>query len=324
MTSVLLYWNHICVLHRQEKTFLEGLAQQLREDNIQLRVRYFGLGYPEHMSEYLARPDAVLPDLIVSADLEVFEDPLIFSKLQPELYPSADWVPLRQSPMLNAVQRGHCLLPFVSIPLVYYTREPEACAKTVLPDWHGLAFGGINNSAVKTVVKAVWEQWGQTAAAQLLETSLVTDMPIGAFQAVRQGQANTALVPSLYALRADGRETFLRVPREGPVLIPSYFCARTSVPEWAARRVAESILSRELCDFYAANGDLIVYPACTELHSRQEKAHALCPSAEWLGQLSREDFYQLYCAKLPSAVDFGGILAALSLGASKAKIEGSA
>ena len=263
MTSVLLYWNHICVLHRQEKAFLEGLAQRLRKDDIQLEVRYFGLGYPEHMSEYLARPDAVLPDLIVSADLEVFEDPLIFSKLQPELYPSADWVPLRQSPMLNAVQRGHCLLPFVSIPLVYYTREPEACAKTALPDWHGLSFGGINNSAVKTVVKAVWEQWGQTAAAQLLETSLVTDMPIGAFQAVRQGQADTALVPSLYALRADGRETFLRVPREGPVLIPSYFCARTSVPEWAARRVAESILSRELCDFYAANGDLIVYPACT-------------------------------------------------------------
>ena len=74
MTSVLLYWNHICVLHRQEKAFLEGLAQRLRKDDIQLEVRYFGLGYPEHMSEYLARPDAVLPDLIVSADLEVFED----------------------------------------------------------------------------------------------------------------------------------------------------------------------------------------------------------------------------------------------------------
>ena len=61
MTSILLYWNHICVLHRQEKAFLEGLAQRLREDDIQLEVRYFGLGYPEHMSEYLARPDASSP-----------------------------------------------------------------------------------------------------------------------------------------------------------------------------------------------------------------------------------------------------------------------
>ena len=304
MTSILLYWNHICVLHRQEKAFLEGLAQQLREDNIQLRVRYFGLGYPEHMSEYLARPDAILPDLIVSADLEVFEDLRIFSKFKSNLYPAADWVPLRQSPMLNAVQRGPCLLPFVSIPLVYYTREPEACAKTVLPDWHGLAFGGINNSAAKTVVKSVWERWGQVAAAKLLGESLVADMPIGAFQAVRQGQTSTALVPSLYALRADGRETFLHVPQEGPVLIPSYFCARTSVPEWAARRVAERILSRELCDFYAANGDLIVYPACTGRRSGQEADHALCPSAAWLEHLSHVDFYRLYCTKLPSAIEF--------------------
>ena len=304
MTHILLYWNHICVLHRQEKAFLEGLAQRLRGDGIRLEVRYFGLGYPEHMSEYLARPDAILPDLIVSADLEVFEDPRIFSKFKSNLYPAADWVPLRQSPMLNAVQRGPCLLPFVSIPLVYYTREPEACAKTSLPDWRGLAFGGINNSAAKTVVKSVWERWGQVAAAKLLEESLVADMPIGAFQAVRQGQASTALVPSLYALRADGRETFLRVPQEGPVLIPSYLCACASAPEWAARRVAERILSHELCDFYATNGDLIVYPACTGRRSGQEADHALCPSAAWLEHLSHVDFYRLYCAKLPSAIEF--------------------
>ena len=74
MTHILLYWNHICVLHRQEKAFLQELAGRLHREDIELEVRFFGLGYPEHMSEYLARPDAVLPDLIVSADLEVFED----------------------------------------------------------------------------------------------------------------------------------------------------------------------------------------------------------------------------------------------------------
>ena len=137
-----------------------------------------------------------------------------------------------------------------------------------------------------------------------IERSLVADMPIGAFQAVRQGQTSTALVPSLYALRADGRETFLRVPQEGPVLIPSYLCARASAPEWAARRVAERILSRELCDFYAANGDLIVYPACTGRRSGQEADYALCPSAAWLEHLSHVDFYRLYCTKLPSAIEF--------------------
>lgn len=88
MTHILLYWNHICVLHRQEKAFLQELAGRLHREDIELEVRFFGLGYPEHMSEYLARPDAVLPDLIVSADLEVFEDRAIFSKMEPELYPA--------------------------------------------------------------------------------------------------------------------------------------------------------------------------------------------------------------------------------------------
>ena len=216
MTHILLYWNHICVLHRQEKAFLQELAGRLHREDIELEVRFFGLGYPEHMSEYLARPDAVLPDLIVSADLEVFEDRAIFSKMEPELYPAADWVSLRESPALDAVRRGDKLLPAAAIPLVYYTRELGICEQMRLPDWDGLAFGGINNSAVKTVVKVVWETWGREAASGLLDRSFVTDMPIGAFQTVRQGQARTALVPSLYALRADGQSTFLRTPQEGP------------------------------------------------------------------------------------------------------------
>ena len=303
MTHILLYWNHVCVLHRQEKAFLQELAGRLRQEGIELEVRFFGLGYPEHMSEYLTRPEAVLPDLIVSADLEVFEDQAVFSKLEPELYPVADWVPLRESPALDAVRRGCKLLPVAAIPLVYYTREPGVCENMRLPDWEGLAFGGINNSAVKTVVKAVWEKWGRKTASDLLERSLVTDMPIGAFQAVRQGQTRSALVPSLYALRADEQSTFLRIPQEGPVLIPSYLCARTSALTWAARRVAEEILCRELCDFYVSNGDLILFPACTQLRSRQEVEQVCCPSAAWLDILTRDDFYSLYCDKLSTAAD---------------------
>ena len=44
MTNVLLYWNHICVLHNQEKAFLSRLAESLKAEEIALTVRYFGLG----------------------------------------------------------------------------------------------------------------------------------------------------------------------------------------------------------------------------------------------------------------------------------------
>ena len=141
MTNVLLYWNHICVLHNQEKAFLSRLAESLKAEDIALTVRYFGLGYPEHMSEYLAREDAVLPDLIVSADLEVFEDARLMEKLRPTLHQSRDFVPLADSAALSCCERGAALsccergaalLPILAIPLVYFTREPERAERTPL------------------------------------------------------------------------------------------------------------------------------------------------------------------------------------------------
>ena len=311
MISISLYWNHICVLHRQEKAFLEKLTERLIPEGIRLSVRYFGLGYPMHMSEYLAQPDAELPDLIVSADLEVFEDRRIFSRFSSSLFPVADWLPLRQSDALDAAMRDEHLLPFASIPLVYYTREPAFPETATLPETAGgfdpsffsLAFGGINNSAGKTIIKAIWEQYGKETAAAFLRSCLIADMPIGAYQSVRTGKARTALVPSLYAMRADGREAFLRLPSEGPLLVSSYFCARASVPEAAARRVAEALICPELCDFYADSGDLILHPACCIKHSRREAPHYFMPTSGFLRSLDPEEFYALYTKYIPSAHD---------------------
>lgn len=105
----------------------------------------------------------------------------------------------------------------------------------------------------------------------------MTDMPIGAFQAVRQKQAATALVPSLYALRADGQETFLQIPEEGPVLIPSYFCARTSIPQSIACRMAKEILCPNSAPSTQPMEIWIVYPEHTSQKSRQEYSGACCP-----------------------------------------------
>ena len=113
-----------------------------------------------------------------------------------------------QYSITRTVCRAPELLPVASIPLTYFTHTPESCRTKRLTEQTSLAFGGINNSAVKTVVKYIWEAYGKQAAENILSSSLVTDMPIGAYQAVRQQQANTALCPSLYGLRADEKETF--------------------------------------------------------------------------------------------------------------------
>ena len=53
MTTIRLYWNNICVLHRQELQFLNEIREELRKDNIDLDITCFGLGYGRHMSDYL-------------------------------------------------------------------------------------------------------------------------------------------------------------------------------------------------------------------------------------------------------------------------------
>ena len=82
MTTIRLYWNNICVLHRQELQFLNEIREELRKDNIDLDITCFGLGYGRHMSDYLREEDSVLPDLVVSTDLEVFEDERIWNRFR--------------------------------------------------------------------------------------------------------------------------------------------------------------------------------------------------------------------------------------------------
>lgn len=62
------------------------------------------------------------------------------------------------------------------------------------------------------------------------------------------------------------------MPQEGPVLIPSYLAARTSISRDLAQKLANRILCKALCEFYAQNGDLILFPACAETRSRRKAA----------------------------------------------------
>lgn len=301
MKKVSLYWNHICILHNYEKSFLQEVKQTLLQHDIELDVTYFGMGYPEHMSDYLYKQDAVLPDIIVSADLEVFEDSRIFSKLEANLYPCHDWVSFKESAALELVERSPYLLPFISIPLVYFTTNPVDCKNKKIYEINQLAFGGINNSAGKTVTKAVWNRYGKETAAHILQNSVVEDMPIGAFRQVKIGKAQTALVPSIYALRADDAETFMQIPQEGPLLVPSYLCVRNSIEKEVAVTVVNEIICQKLCEFYAEKGDLIVYPNFNVPSSQHENEIYFTVDSHWLEKLSPQEFYKLYGTYLSKA-----------------------
>lgn len=302
MRTVVLYWNHICVLHRFEKEYLERVRVSLAEVGIDLQITYFGLGYQHHLASYLNFDTCVLPDLIVSSDLEVFENARLSGKLA-ERYPCSAWIPLKSTPAVNAVRRRDDLLPFMIIPLVLYSSRP--CTGEPLPELaqsQRLSFGGIDNSAGKTVAKAVWERYGKQRAEQFMDQCLITDMPVQAFQNVRTGAAHSAIIPSFYALRADSRNGYHGVAGEGPLLLPSYFCARTTVSEQDARLVCAALMAEELLDFYVEGGDLIACPA----HASQSSTHELAPqvlavSQSFIDEIDDAEFYAAYRHALPQA-----------------------
>ena len=74
--------------------------------------------------------------------------------------------------------------------------------------------------------------------------------------------------------------------------------ARTSIARDLAQKLANRILCKALCEFYAQNGDLILFPACAETRSRQESSRYFVPRADWLQSYDPEAFEDCYACLL--------------------------
>ncbi len=124
----------------------------------------------------------------MSADLEVFEDARIFSKLEPVYIHVMIGFLSKDSTALELVERSPYLLPLYPFrwcilrPILMIVKQKK------MDEIHSLAFGGINNSAGKTVTKAIWNRYGKKLPNMFLRNSIVEDMPIGAFRQVKQGR----------------------------------------------------------------------------------------------------------------------------------------
>ncbi len=304
MKKVLMYWNHICILHNEEKKFLAKAKENLLKQDIDLQIQFFGLGYASHMSEYLAEKDSIIPDIIISADLEVFEHKSIYNKLG-KLHNVENWLKLKSDKIVEDLRRKETLLPFLAIPLVCFTNDLDHCKNKTLPEIannSGFAFGGINNSAGKTITKIAMEKYNVRTAQDLLEKSNISDMPIGAFQSVRMKQNKTAVVPSLYALRADGVNTHMTTLREGVFLLPSYFSCAKTIDEEVGGIVMAEIINESTCNMYSNNGNLIVCPDIkTEKRVESEINEYAVVSQEFLDSLDENEFYDLYTSNIKSA-----------------------
>ncbi|MCR4955538.1 MAG: hypothetical protein K6A30_02520 [Lachnospiraceae bacterium] len=311
MKKVLLYWSNICVLHKYEQSHLEKVKEKLLSEGIDLEIQYFGIGYPTRMSQALLDKEKPLPDLIVSTDLEVFENKEIYGRYCRELYPICNWYSTKKKENYRSLYVDEKLLPFIAIPMMVYTKDPsyKDISLEDLLDKH-VAFGGINNSGVKCVYKYIWERFGKEKASDFLSHSQICDMPIQGMQAVRTNAANLALIPSIYALRADMKNEFAFSLTEGNIVLPSFVAARNSLTETEAKTILNTILSPEFCNYFVTNGDLI---SCMDFAEENRfdsisKSTYLYPDNQWFYKVSPAEFYTSYCEIIPRAKDYSRII----------------
>lgn len=296
MVKVMLYWSNICVLNKGEVELLKKVQRELLLDDIALEIKFFGLGYPTHMSDYLREEDAVLPDIILTTDLEVFEDKRIFNKLKPTLIDCSKWYPTT----LKGIERFP-MLPYLAIPLLLFSKDKSNLSFKELKH-NKISFGGINNSAAKSVVKLMWELNGKEEAKELMRCATITPMPIGAFQNTRNGTSDVALIPSLFAL---SDPSFISSPlKEGIPCIPSYFAIRNTISENVAKKLIERLNGGDFIRLYEEQGKLLMAGRDKPSWFRSLNSDLLFLSEAFLSSLDPKEFYETYCYYIPSATNY--------------------
>lgn len=296
MVKVVLYWSNICVLNKGEVELLKKVQSGLLLDGIDFEIKFFGLGYPTHMSDYLREDNAILPDIILTTDLEVFEDRRVFEKLKPTLIDCSKWY----SNTLKGAERSY-LLPYLAIPVLLFSKDKKNLSFKELKH-NRPAFGGINNSAAKSVVKLMWERYGKDEAEALMESATITPMPIGAFQSTRNGMSDVALIPSLFAL---SDSSFVSSPlKEGIPGIPSYFAVRNTISEDIAKKLIERLNKDDFISFYEEKGKLLMASREKPSWFKSMNSDLLFLSESFISHLDPEEFYDTYCHYIPSALSY--------------------
>lgn len=302
MKEITLYWSNICILHKFELNALEHATKLLHKKGISLVIKHFGIGYPMRMAEYMAQDNAILPDIIISTDLEVFENNAIFSKFKDNLYPLQQHFKIKKVFQNQPVNRLDTLLPFLIIPLVFASNQEikrDLSIEEIVSKKIPTCFGGMANSGSKSVIKAIWSHYGIDALQDFLETSTITNMPIQAFQSIRTHMHSLALVPSIYAETGTGQGLNLAYPADGAIALPSYIAARNTVPLNDIKTVLETLLTIDFCNYFVDAGKLV---CCLDIAkesalSAEQDYRFLYPTNDWLEQTPQtalEKIYQTY------------------------------
>lgn len=265
-----VFWNNVCLLSKVEKQFINEQSLYNNLDKT-FSFEYFGLGQSTSLFYKLKNEineKICSTDIIVSTDLEIFQNPLFSSYFESNFKQSSkndenhDWI-LNHPTLYNP---SNLFSPYIVIPLVIIVNEgklngrrPPSSIEDLFSDSFkdDVVFGGIQNSAGFSLMKSIWWLYGKENLVKFMKNSHSRSMPAQAFQSVLKGEHCVGVVPSIFALRQGTRQLKAIWPKEGAIAIPSYVAVSKRLADKTFNLFNNTFLGEASQKLLVTSGDIL-------------------------------------------------------------------
>ncbi len=223
-------WNNICLLSRLEESITTS------QNNPNFSYEYFGMGREKDLLDCV-KNSGYEWSILLSSDTDIFQDQRVLLKRKKELY-SWEQESIESKINNNALYDHPNYWPFIVIPLVMIVNTqiisqiPKSLEELTTNAYkREFTFGGMHNSAGRSLLKAVWTLYGKEAVVKFLNNASIQSMPAAAFKNVIDKKVPIGIVPTIFAAREGLDGLKMVIPKEGAVAIPSYIAAKKNVPD---------------------------------------------------------------------------------------------
>ncbi|SHK02107.1 ABC transporter substrate-binding protein [Paramaledivibacter caminithermalis] len=308
--SFKVYWNNVCLLSTREEKFINNSLKESKKEN-SIIFEYYGLGRKMGLKEKIIEDlsdGTIEADLVISTDLDIFQSKNLIPSKSNELSNIKDLLPLRTAiTNSNIVEPSGIFAPFIIIPLIFVVNKnlipeekiPYSFEQLLDPYYKNkIAFGGIHNSAGRSLIKSIWYLYGRQKAEEFVTNSIITSMPAAAFKKTMTGEAAISIVPTIFAMRSGINNIVAIWPKEGAVAIPSYYALKKDSDSLCTEWVLHNILGKSHQELLKSAGAVIPCDPDIDLPdlAKENNCSLLYPDWSFLHNFDDDYFYSL-CKK---------------------------
>jgi ABC-type Fe3+ transport system substrate-binding protein len=305
--SFKVYWNNVCLLSTKEEKYIGDSLKNSQKEN-SIVFEYYGLGRRMGLREKIMEDlseNTIKADLVISTDLDIFQDKGLIPSESDRFSNIRGSMPLRaEISNSNIVDPSGIFAPFIIIPLIFVVNKnlipeekiPHSFEELLDPYYKNkIAFGGIHNSAGRSLLKSIWYLYGKEKAEEFAKNSIITSMPAAAFRKVMTGEAPISIVPTIFAMRSGINNITAIWPREGAVAIPSYYAFKKDSDPLCTKWILENILGKSHQELLTSAGAVIPCDPHVELPhlAKENDCRLLYPNWEFLHDFDDDYFYSL-------------------------------